>query len=473
MSYRVVVIGAGPGGALLARELARKGIKVALYEQGVYESLGHDWSDAVEKAPLEAAGFALPRLQEKRWTGSLVKEGNNLENGLFEPHPIPRLKIYSPDGKSAKEIEFGLITTDRRNLGKALVRQAEEAGAVIYYHHQGLELLFHGTGNQLDNVEVYGARVKNLNTGEVKEVKADVVVESSGFNSVLRRSLPKSTGLATPFSEKDFALVQREVRVRDVNKAKEDYIPDHYRYGYHSGYQWTHVHTPEKIDIGAGVRYNAGYPDPEEIIGDFIYRHPSITDRKLRGGRSLCLVGRPLTNFVASGFLVLGDAASISIPTTGCGTGSAMMAGLWASRVLEEAACENRNDLQKLWQFNCKFYLENERGSNLAALSGMRLMLQSLEHGELNFLYQRNLLDAKTLEKAINGKMETGGLLQKATAILAGYSRPAILGKLVRMVMLGKKIKTHYCHYPEEWLAKEYIKWKRRTDELFKQAESL
>ena len=32
--YQVVVAGAGPGGALLARDLARAGVKVAVYEAG-------------------------------------------------------------------------------------------------------------------------------------------------------------------------------------------------------------------------------------------------------------------------------------------------------------------------------------------------------------------------------------------------------------------------------------------------------
>jgi len=58
--FHIIIIGAGPGGTLLARECARRGIKVTLYEKGTYENLGHDWSDAVERSALEAAGFPIP-----------------------------------------------------------------------------------------------------------------------------------------------------------------------------------------------------------------------------------------------------------------------------------------------------------------------------------------------------------------------------------------------------------------------------
>lgn len=59
-NFHVVIIGAGPGGTLLARECALRGIKVTLYEKGSYEKLGHNWSDAVERSAIAAAGFPIP-----------------------------------------------------------------------------------------------------------------------------------------------------------------------------------------------------------------------------------------------------------------------------------------------------------------------------------------------------------------------------------------------------------------------------
>lgn len=193
MKYRVVVIGAGPGGAVLARELARKGIGVTIYEKGKYEELGHDWSDVMERIALKAVGLEMPRLDNNRWVGSLVKKSAS-DGGLFEPHAISKLKIFSPGFQCVKEVEFQVITTDRRNLGKTLVDQAVEAGVEIKYRHEGLGLLYREKGpSDVSGVEVFGVRVKNLSTEKEELIDADIVVESAGFNSVLRKSLPRYT----------------------------------------------------------------------------------------------------------------------------------------------------------------------------------------------------------------------------------------------------------------------------------------
>jgi len=466
LNYHVVIVGAGPGGCVLARELAREGIPVTIYEKGSFSQLGHDWSDLVEIEPLAAAGFEIPELEGNRWVGTLVKKETE-DEGLFEPHAIPRLKLYSPDYQAVKEIKTGMITTDRRKLGQELVEQARQAGAQIYYHREGMQLLYREKGNSLEDLEVYGVTVKDGEKGECREVHADLVVESSGYYSILRKSLPAHLDLARHFPNSEFAMVHREVRLRDREKAKNDPLPDHYRYGYHSGYQWSHVHTPGKIDIGAGVRYAFNQPDPRDIIEEYISRHPSIMAYRVRGGRSPCIVGKPLDNFVAPGFLVLGDAASTSIPTTGCGTGSALMAGLWASRVIAEAAREGRNDLGKLWDFNRKFYRDGSRGAHLAALSAVRPMLQSLNHDSLNHLYRIGLLEGGELEKSINGEFMAPPLLQKLPSIFRGLSRPYLLRTMGRVLSLAGQIYRHYSRYPAEWEAGSFSQWKTEAEKLF------
>jgi len=466
VNYRVAVVGAGPGGALLARELARSGIEVTIFEKNSYEELGHDWSDAVEIAALEAAGLDMPILEGLQWKGSLVKNTLGGE-GIFEKHAVPRLTVYSPGKKSRKEIEFRMITTDRRRLGQMLIKQAEEAGAVIKYQHEGKGLLFRENGKKgPDGVEISGFLVHNLKTGIKEKIEADVVVESSGFESVLRKSLPAYSGLADPFRKGDFALVHREVRPYKPADPQNGSIPDHYRYGYHSGYQWTHIHNEESIDVGAGVRSDLPGDDPQEIIEAFIAEHPAIKPGRIRGGRSLCIVGRPLTNFTACGFVVLGDAASTSVPTTGCGVGSAIFAGLWASEVLLEASLEKRKDLDKLWAINKKFYLDNYRGASFTALSELRVTLQTLSHKELDFLYSKNLLDAETLQDAINGHFSPPGFIKKLKALQGGLINPPILFKLNRAVGSAARVYGHCMNYPPYWDAAAYKSWKESAFDL-------
>ncbi len=467
MNCKVVVIGAGPGGMILARELAGKGINVAVYEKGGFAELGHDWSDAMELIALQKAGFAVPVLERLEWKGSLVKE--NLDDpGIFEKHAVPRLKICSPGMSSCKEVDFRMITTDRRRLGQMLVEQAESAGAVIHYRHEGISLLYRENGKKsADGLVVYGVVVRDLESGNKEEVKADIVVESSGFQSVLRKSLPVYTGLAEPFEERDFALVHREVRPYAPENREAEAIPDHYRYGYHTGYQWTHIHNDKSIDVGAGVRQDSANPDPKDLIEEFISRHPAIKDERIRGGRRLCIVGRPLMNFITNGFLVIGDAASTSVPTTGCGAGSALLIGLWAAEVIAEAALEKRSDLEKLWEINKKFYLCSDRGPSFAALAALRVALQSLSHRELDFLFDKDLMDAATLQNAVNGIFRPPDLIKMFKSLCSGISNPLILLKLNRAITGAVHVYNHYRSYPDIWDVTAYDKWKIRAEELF------
>lgn len=466
MSYNVAVIGAGPGGIVLARELARQGIKVTIYEKQRSGELGHDWSDAVELAALQAADLDMPVLNGLEWKGKLVKEKLGA-GGVFEKHAVPRLDICSPGMSSIKKVDFRMITTDRQRLNQLLIEQAETAGALVRYRCEGRALLYHENGKKgPDGVEVFGAVIMDLETGVEEEIHADLIVEASGFHAVLRTGLPAYTGLADSFRDSDFALVHREVRPYFSEKRSKDNIPDHYRYGYHTGYQWTHIHNEQSIDVGSGVRNDPENPDPKDIIEEFISRHPAIKTERLRGGRSLCIVGAPLMNFVTNGFVVIGDAASTSVPTTGCGVGSAIFMALWAAEIITGAALEKRNDLEKLWAINKKFYLENDRGPSLAALAALRVMLQNLSHRELDFLFDKDLMDAATLQNAVNGVFRPPGLGKMLRSLYGGISSPPILIKLNRAITGAVRVYKHYRQYPANWDASLYEKWKSRAELL-------
>jgi flavin-dependent dehydrogenase len=380
---------------------------------------------------------------------------------------VPRLQLHSPGLKSIKEVSFNMITTDRRRLGQTLIDQAVDAGASVYYNHEGERLLYRETGETgPGGVEVFGVVVKDLGTGLDKELQADLVVESSGFSSVLRTSLPQFTGLAYNFPGTDFALVHREVRAYEPDETGSDAVPDYYRYGFHTGYQWSHIHNEKSIDVGAGVRNDPTNPDPRDLIEEFISHHPSIKKERLRGGRSLCIVGRPLDNFVAAGFLVIGDAASMSVPTTGCGAGSAILAALWAAEVVTEAIEKRRNDLELLWAFNVKFYSTDQRGASFAALSCLRTMLQALTHDELDFLFIHDLLDAGTLQDAVNGKFRPPGLKKKLKALTGGVQNIRLLLKLNRAVSSATNVYKHYLNYPDQWDPQVFRSWKEKADRL-------
>jgi len=447
--FKVIVAGAGPGGCIFARDLAKAGVDVTVYEKGDYENIGHNWSDAMERSALAATGFEAP-FEGPVNTGPLVKSKDASENptGIYEQHAYPFMEVWAPDYSSKKTVNFRYVTTDRRALGKLLVDQAREAGAKVLFKYEVVDVMLAG-GKSLGDIEVKGVVVKDIEKGETKNLQADIVADDTGFNAILRTKLPSSTGIAEKFSSDEFAMVHRTVRKR--NKDAIDPVADHYRYGYNTGYQWIQYLNENEIDTGAGVRHDPKNPDPKDIVS----------------GGGLCLVGRSPASLVAKGFVVIGDAASQTIPMTGCGAGGAMMGGKFAAEAVIAAASKGKNDCDALWEYNWKWFVGSKRGANYAGLTALRNILQDLTHDDISFLFRKDILSSEMLTDSINGIFTLPDLPTMVKTLVGGIARPGLLLKLNAATTAGKKIFKHYLAYPPKWNAVQFEDWKVKADQLF------
>jgi flavin-dependent dehydrogenase len=464
-NFKVVVAGAGPGGCIFARDLAKRGIDVTIYEKGGHETLGHDWSDAIDRSALAETGFDAP-FEGSINLGPLVKSKDASGNttGIYERHAYPRMEVWAPDYSSSKIIDFRYVTTDRRALAKLLIEEARDAGAKFLFRHEAVGLMLSG-GNSLGEVEVKGLVIKDIETGETKNIPADIVADDTGFNAVLRTKLPQSTGIAGKFSDSEFALVHRTVRKR--NKNPIDPVNDHYRYGFNTGYQWLQYLNEDEIDTGAGVSHDPKNSDPKDIVMEFISRHPSISDEVVRGGGGLCLVGRSPASLVAGGFVVIGDAASQTIPMTGCGAGGAMVGGKYAAEAVLAAAQTGKSDCSALWEYNFKWFAGSRRGANYAGLTAIRNILQDLSHEDISFLFRQDILSSEMLTNSINGIVTFPDLPTMIKTVAGGITRPGLLLKLNAATQAGTKIFRHYMAYPGRWDADLFEAWKSKADKLF------
>lgn len=463
--FQVVIAGAGPGGALLARQLAAVGVSVAVYELKKEGALGHNWSDAVEKTALAAAGFEMPAIEDGRYKGSLVKKSEGDAN-LFEPHRMDRLQIRFPDlsGATRTAVDFRYITTDRRVLGRMLTEQATAAGAKIFYQHRA-DGLIGDTKGALEQVRVRGLRVTDTQTEKTADVRADVVVDATGYLSLLRAAMTGAPALSRKFSGGDLAYACRTIRRLDTSRAAVDDLVDHYRYGAFKGYFWTHLHHEDSVDVGGGVREEPGRVDPMSIIREMIAERPSITDEELGGGGGIVLVGRSPWTLAASGFIAVGDAAGQVIPTTGCGVGGAMTGALLAADAIRAALKIGGCTMENLWPYNRNWFAK--RGSHLAALSAVREILQDLSHEDISFLMRKDIMSGEMLTPTINGIFEEPDLPTLIRTLVNGLTRPWLLMKLNRATTLGKKIFKHYRDYPETWQPATFAQWVEKSEELF------
>ncbi len=454
----VVIVGAGPAGCILARDLSRGGVKVTVIEKKQPEELGHNWSDAVERCALAEVGFDVPPPAGQN-VGPLVKADG--KEGIFEEHSYPQMDVWAPDYSCRKEINFRYITTDRKALAKLLLQQAE--GAEFRFGCEAGELIYEGVS--LDSLNVTGLRVRNCSDDSEDAVMADIVVDAGGLKAVLRTQLPAASGIAAPFTDADLAFVFRSVRRRDESINEE--LRDHYRYGYNTGYQWVQRLNEHEIDSGAGVRLGYEGPQPPEIVEEFISRHPSISSEVVRGGQGICLVGRSPFSLVAGGFMVVGDAAGQTIPMTGCGAGAAMVGAKLAAETI--LAADGRSDLAALWSYNYMWFVESRRGANGAALIAMKNILQDLSHEETSFLFRKDVLSGAMLTDSINGLFREAGARDTVKTLLGCISRPGLLLKLSRASAVGGAIYKHYLNYPKTPAG--FTAWSAKSAALFGRSE--
>ena len=183
---KIIVIGAGQGGLVAAKHLKNFGHDVVVYEAESRENAAHPWRDDIRRAVFEEAGLTpIPVsdcVQKNKW------------------------KFVSPDEKSTLKVPMTPpleeIAIDRRYLLEYLLKECE-----------GVEVNFESPVESLitDGDKVAGVRVNG------QDVRADMVIDASGYNSKFRREVPKKFGIPEPASDDKFCAFRGYYRA-DLNK---------------------------------------------------------------------------------------------------------------------------------------------------------------------------------------------------------------------------------------------------------------
>ena len=156
---RVTVIGAGPAGNYSAYLLAKKGHKVSVFEE--HPVIGEPWA----------------------CTGVITNDVLSRQITLPEEiivNRIEKARIISPD-RSIVEVKLkNDVIIDRAGFDGHVAEMAREAGARYYVNHRFL-------GIQENNGNVI-SRIKNKNSGEIKNVESDWLVGADGPCSEVAKS---------------------------------------------------------------------------------------------------------------------------------------------------------------------------------------------------------------------------------------------------------------------------------------------
>jgi len=322
-SHDLLVVGGGPAGAAASYWAAKSGLDVVTLEKKRFprdKTCGDGLTPRAVKQ-LEDMGLAAELDRYHRFDGlRTIAHGKTLEMKWPE-HPL-----YPSHGYVVR----------RRDLDAFVATNAEGAGAVI---HQGTEAV----GPILEDGLVVGARAKDTESGEEREVRARFVIIADGANSRFGRALgtsrdrsyPQGMAIRTYYDSPlhDDPWIESALDVRD---RAGNSVP---------GYGWVFPLGDGTINVGIGLL--STFRDYKSINTSNLmteWAHtlpehwgidPEAPLAAPTGGR-LPMAGS-VSPKVGPNFLVAGDAAGSINPFNGEGIDYAYETGRMAAGLIAEA----------------------------------------------------------------------------------------------------------------------------------------
>ncbi len=439
--YDIVIVGASIAGSTLAMFLAREGIDIALIEMKPRENIGNKvCGDGISASYFERFKISKPSGPE------LACNINSAE-------------VIAPDRKHILEVAGRGFTINRLHLNQRFIKYAETKGVHLLDNTVALYPI-------VESNSVAGVVVKDNKTNEIKKIRAKVTVDASGCGAVIRNKVPETLLLEKSIDIFDIAACYREIVESDEDYPWSDdriyiYLSHKFAPG---GYAWIFPKGKNIANIGLGIQPLSNAPNPKDLLQKFKQFWNIKVTRVIHAGGGIVPVRRPLSQLVADGLILVGDAASQANPLHGGGMGYAMTAAFYATETIANIIDANRIlAKEELWSYGVK-YMRNE-GAKTAALEILRLLLQGFPDAYLNFIIKHKFVSGEDLLAIESASPKSREAWKKVLwkkilrSILAG--KISMLRRLKIAKDLYYAIKKHYKEYPEN--PKKLKEWHNKT----------
>ena len=310
--YDVVVIGAGPGGSVAARELAKRGRSVLLLEKR--EKIGY---------PVRC-GEASTNLSDLESYGPIDEDCiETIINGIY---------IYGPAGVNIEVPKPGMgLMLNREKFDPLLAHLAE---------NDGVELVTLARAESVSDVmgkEPNGYRTVRVVEGlgdavRTSEVRAKMVISAEGVEARIGRSLGLKC-LQAP----TMTCTGVDIQVEGL-LTKPDYLTFWQGHDFiNDGYIWSFPKQKSNVtNFGAGFLFGGKHEknilDTTQEWLDKLF--PGSKVNKVVGG--LVPVSSTLKSYILDRFALVGDAAHHTNPLTGGGIAAAMRAGRYCANTVHQ-----------------------------------------------------------------------------------------------------------------------------------------
>ncbi|MCK4968224.1 MAG: NAD(P)/FAD-dependent oxidoreductase [Candidatus Aenigmarchaeota archaeon] len=352
--YDVIVVGAGPGGAITALKCAEGGLNVLLLEKRQEIGTPKRCGECVAAKSIKNMGFSTnENFVIQKINGSVITAPNKKEIIL-----------------NYTEETMGIIL-ERKLFDKALCYKAADAGTKVMAKATVMDVI------KTDG-KVVGVKAKI--DGNLIDIKSKIVIASDGIESKVSRLSGLNTVNETNNIAAGFQYEMAGIKIKDQNKL--------YLYsGTHiapKGYIWIFPKGKTVANVGIGIIGNHE-KTAKEYLDEWIETQPNIKQGSIieinAGGIA---VGGFLKNMVLDNFMVVGDAAHQVNPVHGGGISEAMYAAEIASKIAIKAIKLKDTSRKILNEYNEIWWIE--QGEKLKTINKYRQFCEKLNDEDMNII---------------------------------------------------------------------------------------
>ncbi len=432
---KIIIIGAGHGGLQAGKILSENGFDVTIYEKQPRVALGYDWYDDVEPSVFEELSIPIPPNSCHPDALSFVAPFSN------KP-----LLVYSEE--SSREWHI-----DRREFLKLLVTRAEKSGNKVVFDTAVKSLI-------VENNKVCGVVINGEN------IYCDLVIDSSGMDSIFRGQLPKSYNITPALNNDEYFSVYRGFFNRNENEP----IPEKHRkklYLKHlgeKGISWCICEKNDHINILIGRVGEMSKATYENATLELKKDNKIIGETLVRGGQFCKIPIRyPLTKMVGDGYVAIGDCAFMTIPLIGSGIANSLRAGQILGKKISKS---HSTDVEILWEYQKEYY--KKIGAEHFMVDCLKRVLLDADGNDIKYIFECGILTDEDMLAISNGggfKLTPADALKKLGKIL---KKPKFVVSLIGAVIRGLSAQGCAKKIPEKYDENEIAKWQKKCEGYYR-----
>ncbi len=435
---RIVIAGGGVGGFTLAGFLANSKHKVTVFESAEsLDSMRYDWHDDASPKVFDALGIPIP-------------EGSYKKNNSLFVSPFNKGSIFIEQKKEGHDLSM-----ERRPLNKILFDRINPENVIF-----GAKV----TKALVKDDTLTGCEVVYSN-GNKEKINCDLLIDSAGVNSAVRKSLPSSLHIQNivPPSELFYAFrgfynKAEGVTLNDTdNKVYMKHLGE-------QGISWCfNNHDMNSLNVLIGRIGELKKDTLDKAMADIRLDNKGLGNNLLRGGGVYCIpVRRPLSRLVANGYAAIGDCACMTIPMIGSGIASSIT----SAKILADVILSAKDSkVETLWKYNYEVF--KTFGAAHCGVDYMKRWMLKQSDDTINWLFTSGILTTDDLQQSSSGQTSSISPKTMMKKLAVGIKKPSYFTKVLSLVTSSKATGKIGDAIPRDYNEEAINAWEKNLEKQF------